>query len=152
MNLTKDFTLEEFCQSPTATRMGIDMVPSTAVELALAGLAQNVLQPLRDKIGRPLRVTSGYRPQRLNAAIGGAANSQHVLGEAADIQCDGLTPLQLCRAVIDAGLPFDQLIYEFGPTGWMHVSHSPASGQRGQVLSSSHQPGMGTVYHAGLPQ
>lgn len=148
--LSKDFTLEEFCQSDTASRLGIDMTPSTSVEASLVALVQNVLQPLRDRVGKPLRITSGYRPRRLNSAIGGAASSQHVLGEAADVKCDGMTVLELCRALIGSGIPFDQCIHEFGQ--WMHVSFNPHGGQRRQVLTALHEPGMGTVYHAGLPQ
>ncbi|MBS0212328.1 MAG: peptidase M15A [Proteobacteria bacterium] len=152
MQLSPHFVLDEFMRSGAAVRMGIDMTPPAYAVAALTTLAVNVLEPLRVRLGRPIRITSGYRPARLNTAIGGAPTSQHLVGQAADIQVDGLTPLQLCHAVLDARLPFDQLIYEFGPAGWTHVSHKPdGARQRGQVLTAYHTGSGATAYDVGLP-
>jgi len=147
MQLSPHFCLDEFCRSLTAVRLGVDMTPPPTVVAALDALVLTVLEPLRLVLGCPVRITSGYRPARLNAAIGGAANSQHVLGQAADIEVPGMSMIALCDAVIAARLPFDQLIHEFG---WVHVSHKPDGPQRGQVLTAQRVNGH-VEYHPGLP-
>ncbi|MBS0461764.1 MAG: peptidase M15A [Proteobacteria bacterium] len=149
MNLSPHFDLPEFLRSDTALRLGIDMTPPPPVVAALTALAVNVLEPLRAHLGAPIHITSGYRPLRLNTAIGGALTSQHMVGQAADIYVTGMTPPQLCRAIIAFGVPFDQCISEFG---WTHVSFNPAGKQRGQVLTAFHRPGGGVGYRPGLPE
>lgn len=149
IELSPDFELDEFCQSDTAVRLGIDMTPTPVVQQSLQALVQHILQPLRDALGKPIRITSGYRPLRLNTMIGGARTSQHVLGQAADIRVDGMTVKEVCQAIIAASLPFDQLIHEFG--SWTHVSYNQNGQQRGEVLTATHVPSTGTVYSRGLP-
>ena len=77
MELSKNFTLREMTRSQTATRKGIDNNPTGTHQSNLVLLCQNILQPLRDYYGRPLRVTSGYRSPELCIAIGSSVNSQH---------------------------------------------------------------------------
>ena len=89
--ITNNFTLEEFTRSETASRMGIQNVPGNREKLAIVNLCAKLLQPLRDIYGKPIRINSGYRCPELNKAVGGVPNSQHVLGEAADIHCEGWT-------------------------------------------------------------
>ena len=91
MNLSKDFTLEELISSNTARAKKIDNTPSEAAKQKLQKLATEVLQPIRDSWGLPIRITSGYRSPKLNAAIKGSKTSQHVLGEAVDIKAVGKT-------------------------------------------------------------
>lgn len=148
MQLSPHFSLDEFCRSQTAVRLGIDMTPPPAVVDALQALVAHVVEPLRVALGRPIVVSSGYRPAALNARIGGAAGSQHILGQAADLVVPGLTARQVCEAVIAERLPFDQLIHEFG--AWTHVSYNPAGRQRGQVLTALRVNGA-VDYHPGLP-
>lgn len=124
MNLTKNFTLEEMLQSDTASRQGFkeQFNPNDEIIESLRLLCVNVLQPLRDKTDKAIIISSGYRCKRLNNAIGGASNSQHLIGEAADIKIEGITPFEVCKLIIELELPFDQIIEEFGV--WTHVSFS----------------------------
>lgn len=143
------FNLEEFLVSQTAARWGIDMTPTATVKIALTALAMTVLDPLRQRAGKPIIVTSGYRPHALNARIGGASSSQHCVGEAADIHIQHMSPYTLAQMIIAAKLPFDQLILEFGQ--WVHVSHKPAGPQRGEVLTAKRIDGK-AIYTPGLHQ
>ena len=146
--LSANFTLAEMTVSRTASRRGIDNTPPPAAIAALRLLAQHVLQPVREHFGKPVVVTSGYRAPALNRAIGGSASSQHTLGEAADFTVPGVSNLVVARWIA-ANLPFDQLIYEFGESGWLHVSYR-AGRLREQVLRAEKRNGR-TVYLAGLP-
>lgn len=128
--ITKNFSWEEFERSNKAAELGIDnTIPDNTVAENINALVFNVLQPLRDACGHPLRVNSGYRSKALNKAIKGAANSQHTRGEAADIHEDN--PFTLAWLVLHIGLPFDQLIlYDT----FIHLSHKRNGQQRGQIL------------------
>ena len=88
MKLTENFTLKEMTNSSTAERNGIDNTPDSGVISKLEALCRLILQPIRDAYGKTIIVTSGYRSPELNRAVGGASNSQHTYGEAADIKCD----------------------------------------------------------------
>ena len=91
MKLTENFKLTEFTKSSTAQRLGLDNTPSPNIVRALTNLCQQVLQPLRDWYGKPIIVSSGYRSAMLNKAVGGVSNSQHMKGEAADLQVKNTT-------------------------------------------------------------
>lgn len=123
----KYFKISELIKSATATRKGIDNTPSPEIKANLEALVDSILDPLRAAYGKPIIVTSGYRCQKLNKAVGGAASSQHVSGQAADIRSVEDTPAEnkkLFDLIIALGLPFDQLINEFN-YDWVHVSFSP---------------------------
>lgn len=120
--LSESFTLGEMVRSGTASRRGIRNIPGPNQIAALRLLCINVLQPVRDHYGRPVVVTSGYRSPQLNRAIGGSQSSQHSKGEAADFTVSGVSNMEVCRYIRD-NLSFDQLIYEFGETGWIHCSY-----------------------------
>lgn len=122
MKLSANFTLEEMVISETAARKGIDNTPSDEIITNLKQLCKYVLEPLRTLIGVPLLVTSGYRSHALNKAIGGAKNSQHCLGLAADVHCNKFSVEQLYQMVKKSKLPFDQVIHEFGQ--WVHISYA----------------------------
>lgn len=135
MQLSKHFSLSELCRSYTATRLGIDNSPPLSVIGPLTDLAVNVLQPIRNHFRKPVRVNSGYRCSALNTAIQGAQNSQHLLGEAADIEIPGVDNQKL-GLWIEKNLDFDQLIYcraEDPVAGWIHVSFRAGKNRR-QVL------------------
>ena len=87
MQLTSNFSLEEMTYSATAARMRISNIPDEEGKMRLKTLCEKILQPVRDRIGEPVVVTSAYRSARLNKAVGGVKNSQHQYGEAADIKC-----------------------------------------------------------------
>ena len=123
----KHFTFQELTKSATAKRKGIDNSPSMQVSANLAALVENVLDPLREAYGKPIVVTSGYRCEKLNRAVGGAASSQHVKGQAADIRSVQDTPEEnkkLFDLIVKLGLPFDQIINEYN-YDWVHVSYGP---------------------------
>lgn len=151
MQLSENFSLAEMCFSQTATRAGINNRPDGMVTARLRALCENVLQPLRDAVGAPIRVTSGYRSPVLNARIGGSATSQHRLGEAADIVLpadldrDGV--VRLYNIISASGLPFDQLILELGE--WVHVSHRFDGRPRAQRLVGTRTPHGRIVYRPG---
>jgi zinc D-Ala-D-Ala carboxypeptidase len=137
----KHFTLDELTHSQAATRRGLKNDPDTAARENLQHLVDAVLDPLREALGRPVVISSGYRSPAVNRAVGGAASSQHVLGQAADITVPGMTVAQVVATIRRLGLPFDQLIDEFG--SWVHVSHSPRN--RRQVLRAK-RTAAGTKY------
>jgi zinc D-Ala-D-Ala carboxypeptidase len=127
MKLGRYFTLREF----TRTSTGLPNVPTHAAIDNLERLVDKVLDPLRASLGRPVRVTSGYRTAAINAAIGGSPTSDHVRGMAADIAVSGLTSVDVAREINRLGLPFDQLIaYAPERGGHVHVSLRPSRNRR----------------------
>ena len=143
MKLTEHFYLEEFVVSQTATRAGIDNTPPPEVMENLRRLCEFVLEPLRLSYG-PVLISSGYRCPTLNAAIGGAAKSQHTRGEAADISVRGRSLAEVYN-FLRINVPFDQLIREFPPGGWIHVSYVEQG--RGSTFLARLEGGK-TVYEA----
>lgn len=125
MKLSKNFTLEELIHSNTAERMGIDNVPKDEkVVENLRSLCLEVLQPLRDYVGAPVHINSGYRCPELNMAVGGVKNSQHCRGEAADIRIVSPKQGREWAAWIEDNCRFDQMLLERNKSGavWLHVS------------------------------
>ena len=127
--LSQNFSLEELIASTTAKSKGIDNTPTPEVKANLERLCKEVLQPIRDKYGRAITITSGYRCPKLNSLIGGVKTSQHVLGQAADIKCTGTTKAVLFNVIKDmikkGELTVGQLIWEYGTKkepNWIHVS------------------------------
>ena len=122
--LTAHFSLREMCASGTAIRLGIKNEPSEEVINRLQQLCEHVLEPLRQRFG-VIRITSGYRCDRLNRAVGGVKNSQHRLGEAADIHVSNIEVGRKMFRYIKENLEFDQLLFErIQENGacWLHVS------------------------------
>lgn len=146
MNLSEHFTLAEMTASQTAARKGIRNVPGPAEIKALTALCENVLEKVRAHFGKPVIVTSGYRSPRLNTAIGGSATSQHCKGEAADFTVHGVSNLEVCQWMMK-NLNYDQLIYEYGETGWVHASWRVP--YRNAELSAKRRSGK-TVYLPGI--
>ena len=124
MKLSKNFSLEEMCRSNTASVRGLPNVPNAEQIKNLQHLCENVLQPLRDHLGKPVVINSGFRSQAVNMAVGGAKNSQHTKGEAADIKCKDFPFAKKIYAWIMDNLKFDQVILERkGNAVWVHVSY-----------------------------
>lgn len=129
MQITKNFTLEELYASNTARAKGIDNTPDSEVKAKLERLAKEILQPIRDKYGHSITVTSGYRCPKLNAAVKGSKTSQHVKGEAADIKCTATSKAYLFnlikQMIKNKEITVGQLIWEYGTRkepSWIHVS------------------------------
>lgn len=130
----KYFTIQELTKSATASRRGINNIPDEIVKMNLTLLVENILDPLREAWGAPIIVTSGYRCGRLNKAVGGAAKSQHMYGQAADIRTVSDKPSdnkKLFDLIRELKLPYDQLIDEYN-YNWVHVSYGPRN--RRQIL------------------
>lgn len=147
MNLTPHFTLAEFTDSDTALRRGIDNTPPPDVLENLRLVLAPGMEAVRSVLGVPLQIRSGYRSPALNAAVGGAAASQHVTGHAADFVAPAYgTPREVAGELVRkmAALRFDQLIYE---GTWVHVSFAPRP--RNQVLTA-HFGGGRVSYTQGL--
>lgn len=135
------FTLSELTSSNTAKRKGIKNYPNSSQAAALITLTERVLDPARESLGLPIRVSSGFRCDELNRAVGGAPNSQHTKGQAVDLQC--YDNARLFNIIRDHGI-FDQLIWEYGDAvqpQWVHVSYNHAGGQRREVLRAVKQNG-----------
>lgn len=136
MKLTEHFTLAEFVRSDTATNRHIDNTPTTELIENLRALCRNVLEPARVAFGSPIYITSGYRCPALNKAVGGKPTSQHLRGEAADLQVHGMENLRMLYNVIKSRGVFDQLLYESnGATKWIHVSYK-SNGNRRQAIDN----------------
>ena len=158
MQLSTNLSLAEVTRSETAKRKGISNMPTPEHIENFKKLAENVFQPIRDHFGCPIHISSGYRSEALNKAIGGAGkmvngkyvpSSQHCTGEAIDIDMDGtsITNKQVFEYIKD-NLNFDQLIWEMGTDAnpdWVHVSYESTGKQRKQVLKAV-KKGSATTY------
>lgn len=134
MKKIKYFKLSEFINSVTAKRQQIDNTPSFEVVDNLNRLA-DYLDGIREKYGKPIFISSGYRCPLLNQAVGGVASSQHLKGLAADLICADMEKL---LSIIRETGGFDQLITEHNKGSknyWIHVSVAPVFGKpRNQVI------------------
>jgi hypothetical protein len=121
MRLTPHFTLAEFTTSETAARLGLDNTPNEQQVEKIRRLAQ-VLEGVRIVLGgAPIIITSGYRSPDVNARVGGSTASQHMRGEAVDFIAPMFgNPMQVCVALRDSHVEYDQLVHEFGR--WVHLS------------------------------
>jgi len=137
--ITANFTFDELIYSPTANRFGIDNTPDKETKEKLIRLAKEILQPIRNKWGSAIVVTSAYRSEVLNKAVGGVKTSQHRLGEAADIKVGSKAQnkalFNLIQKMVSNGeLKVGQLIDEYGYS-WVHVSLPRTNGKpNNQIL------------------
>ena len=141
VQITKHFTLEELCASATAKARGIENKPQVQQIIALVYLAVYVLEPLRMAMNEPIPISSGFRCERLNRAVGGVSNSQHTKGQAADLCIGGdIEKGKRWFSWIKTHLKFDQLIWEHSSNGtyWVHVSfvHPDFGRNRMQVIDN----------------
>lgn len=145
--LSPNFTLEEFTASVTASSRGISNQPDKAALSCIKDLVELLLQPMRTALGKPFKITSGYRSPALNTAVGSVVKgSQHTLGQAADIQVQGMTPLEVAKFVVASGLEFDQVIDE---GTWLHISFVKGKNRK-QALTAVFTEGKPTTYKLGL--
>lgn len=125
MQLSTHFTLEEAVFSQTAARKGIDNTPTPEIIENMKEQASG-MERVRDLLGgNPIIVTSWYRGPKLNAAIGGSKTSAHMDGYGTDFTCPGFGSItDICRAIMDSTIDYDQLIHEFN--SWVHISFKPS--------------------------
>jgi hypothetical protein len=143
MKLSKYFTKEEFEHSNTAVQRSISNVMDSGQTQKAIDLCENVLDKIREYTNKPLKLNCGYRSPLVNKAVGGAKSSQHILGEAADLD---LHSRELFVWIIE-NLEFDQAIFEFGTddnAGWFHLSYRKGRNRK-QALRAKKQAGK-TVY------
>jgi hypothetical protein len=147
MKLSEHLDLAEVTRSTDAKRKGISNEPTAEHIENFKVLAEKIFEPIRKHFGVPIFISSGYRSSALNKAIGGASSSQHLLGQAIDIDMDasssGVTNKMIFE-YIKNNLDFDQAINEFNYS-WVHVSYNPNGKQRKQVLDAKKVNGK-TVY------
>jgi len=148
--LSKNLSLSEVTKSNTAIKREIDNSPTPEHLENLKSLAENVFQPLRDELGA-ISVSSGYRSEALNTAIGGSKTSQHCEGEALDLDNDHKDGRATNKEIFDyirENLVFDQMISEFGTKenpSWIHVSFKNSGMNRGELLRAEKKNGR-TIY------
>lgn len=124
ISLSDNFKLYEFTKSATASQLGFENNPSPDVIANLRLLCQKVLQPLRTAYGKPIIITSGYRCKRLNNAVKGVINSQHLFGEAADFVTSPLSDLYKVYDIAKNLPDVDQCILEHKRSiSWIHISY-----------------------------
>lgn len=127
------FTMEELTRSDTAKRLRITNMPGSRECRMLHALVNNLLDPLREYMGIPIRVTSGYRSAALYMRIGGVPNSQHVEGKAADVTTGSREGnIELVEAVLTMfdGLYDQMIVYE--DFKWIHLSFDWERYERGE--------------------
>jgi putative chitinase len=132
--VTNNFHLAEFLVSDTATRLGLDNTPDATAYANLVNILIPSMQAVRDLLGAPVLIKSGYRGRNLNAAVRGSPSSQHCTGNAADFIAPGFGSTRMvCVHLVKhmARLRFDQLIHE---GNWVHISFSAR--QRNEVLTA----------------
>jgi hypothetical protein len=137
--ISKNFTLEELLSSEVAKSRGIANIPTHEVIVNLCALVHHVLQPMRDGLNEPIVISSGFRCPKLNAAVGGVSNSQHLKGEAADPFINGdMNKGRRWFTWIKAHCQFDQLIWEHSAKGtyWVHVSYRADGNNRKKVIEN----------------
>lgn len=142
MKVSDNISLTEATKSQTATRKGIDNNPNAEQLKNMRLVAENCFQPLREMYGKAIGISSFFRSEVLNKAIGGSRTSDHCKGKAIDIDADiynnGITNADIFEWLKE-NVPFDQLIWEYGndkEPNWVHVSFRK-SGNRGQVLKAT---------------
>jgi zinc D-Ala-D-Ala carboxypeptidase len=146
-NLTKQ-AIPEVAPSVKVWRMGWKIEPTDNERAQLLRLSSIILEPIRIRVDKSVHILSGLRPRGLNTYIGGAKNSEHIFGRAADIEVEGYTPMQLAVLITEIGVPFNQLIVEFDE--WVHVSVAEEGAvPKREVLTARHISGK-TVYLPGI--
>lgn len=138
MRISEHVSYREAIKSNTATRRGIDNTPSDYEITNMVGVAENIFEPLRKWVGGPIKITSMYRCEELNRAIGGSSRSQHCEGRAMDLDDTfGYKTNAEMFEYIRENLNFDNLIYEFGDDNnpdWIHVSYISDDENRNRVM------------------
>ncbi len=121
MSLTKHFTLKELTASDIAARHGIDNTPTSPLILKNLKILAEGLEHVREVLGKPVIVNSGYRSTMVNTLVGSKPTSQHTKGLAADFICPAFgTPKEIVKKIVSSDIEYDQVILEFDR--WVHIS------------------------------
>lgn len=131
MQLSPHFSLAELTVSDTAKRLKLDNTPKGALLDTLI-LTADRMEKVRDILGGPCVVTSAYRSEAVNKAVGGVPNSDHKDAVAVDFSCPSYgSPYLTCARLVDSNILFDQIIHE--KRKWIHISFGKR--MRGEVLT-----------------
>lgn len=126
-----NFKISELIHSDIAVQNNINNMPDINALDNLLELTFYCLQPIRDLIKKPIIITSGFRCSKVNFFAGGAINSQHLYGQAADFVINGMTPKEIVEIVKKSDIEYDQLINEFDK--WVHISFNKDKNRK-QIL------------------
>ena len=143
--ISKHISYKEATRSITTIRLGIDNKPFEYELGNMKAVAENIFEPLRKWVGGAIKVTSFFRSEKLNQAIGGSVSSQHCQGRAIDIDdvYGHKTNAEMFEYIKD-NLDFDTIIWEFGTDdnpAWIHVSYVSNERNRGRVLKAIKENG-----------
>ena len=147
--ISKHISMKEATRSVTAMRLGLDNTPTEEHLDNMKLVANKIFEPLRSWVGGPIRINSFYRGPELNEAIGGSTKSQHMIGQAVDIDdtYGHKTNAEMFN-YIRGNLDFDQMIWEFGDDNnpdWVHISYVSEDENRNRCLKAERKDGK-TVY------
>tara|TARA_Y100000401_G_C8313327_1_gene221040 strand:+ start:823 stop:1296 length:474 start_codon:yes stop_codon:yes gene_type:complete len=125
--ISEHISYKEATTSATGLRLGLDNTPNAEQLKCMHEIAEFLFEPLREWVGGPIKITSMFRGRPVNTAIGGSKNSQHMKGQALDLDdtFGYKTNAEMYHYIKD-NLDFDQLIWEFGDDenpNWIHVSY-----------------------------
>ena len=136
LNISAHVTYQEATHSDTAVARGINNTPDDSTLEKMKLVAEKVFEPVRIFLGMMITVNSFFRCIALNKAVGGAGNSQHVTGEAMDLDCRGFNK-KIFHFILDH-LTYDQIIWEFGDINepdWVHVSYRKENNRKQALMS-----------------
>lgn len=138
MKVSENISFKEATRSNTAVRLGINNSPDWPELENMKTIAREIFQPLREAAGGPIRINSFFRSEELNKKVGGSRRSQHIKGQAMDLDdtFEFMTNAEMFD-YIKNNLSFDQLIWEFGSSlnpDWVHVSYVSKDKNRGMCL------------------
>jgi len=143
--ISEHITYAEAIHSNTAKRRGIDNTPNKDQTECMKITAEKIFEPLRKFVGGPIKVTSMFRSADLNKAIKGSKSSQHMKGQAMDLDdVYGYKTNAEMYHWIKENLNFDQLIWEFGSDdnpNWIHVSYVSDDKNRNRCLKAYKESG-----------
>ena len=130
------FTIDELCASDTAKKYGIDNTPNPTIITRLQRLI-NFLNPIREAWGSAIKVTSGYRCEKLNCLVGGSKTSSHTIGYGVDLIPLNGRMSEFQKFIVDymKNKMFDQCIIEkSGKTEWVHIGLYNLKGQQRRMI------------------
>lgn len=128
-HITANFQYWEFVSSDKAVRLGIKNIPNEIEWRNIEALVKNVIQPMRDKLGKPITINSGFRCKQLNDAVQSSDTSFHRLGCAADIDSDDIPLMDILKVAFN--LPkWSEIIAEYFPHGWVHVAYKEGDNRK----------------------
>jgi len=144
-NISKNVSYKEGVYSITANRLGLINKPDEVQLANMKTIAEKVFQPLREWVGKPIKINSFFRSPKLNKAIGGSSRSQHCHGQAIDIDDTfGHKSNADMFTYVKEILDFDQMIWEFGDDknpDWVHISYVSPSANRNRCLKAYRKDG-----------